>query len=76
MNTETSMTLVGLSLLGFAVLIAVLAFVFWVWMLIDCARNRGLDGTEKAVWILLIVFTHSLGGLIYFFVARPKGRIA
>ena len=47
-------------------------FAFWVWMLVDCLTNQGLPGTEKLVWVLVIVFTHFLGALIYLFVGRPK----
>lgn len=74
MSADVSVSLIGLLLIGAAVVIALLAFVFWVWMLIDCAKNNGIEGTEKVIWIVLIVFTHWLGALIYFFVARPKGR--
>ncbi len=52
--------------------IAVLAFVFWIWMLIHAATNNGLSGAEKIVWVLVVLFLHLLGALIYFFVGRPK----
>ena len=29
---------------------------FWVWMLIDCIRNRRLSDNERIVWTLVIVF--------------------
>ena len=43
--------------LGFFIwLLSVLAFVFWLWMLIDCLQNTALEGTEKIVWILVLIF--------------------
>jgi hypothetical protein len=54
-------------------LIAALIFVFWLWMLIHAITNKGLNGTEKIVWVLVIIFLYGLGALIYFFVGRPKG---
>ena len=62
----------GILLILTMVLVAVAAFVFWIWMLIDALRNKGLSDMEKLVWVLVIVFLHFLGALIYFFVARSK----
>ena len=52
--------------------IAVAAFVFWIWMLVHAITNKGLADTEKIVWVLVVLFLHFLGALIYFFVGRPK----
>ena len=49
-----------------------LGIIFWVWMLIDCATKESDEGTDKIVWILVIIFTHLLGALIYLIVRRPK----
>jgi len=46
--------------------------VLWIWMLIDCATNEPPEGSEKVVWILVIIFTHVLGALIYLLVRRPE----
>jgi hypothetical protein len=48
--------------------------IFWIWMLIDVAGSKALDETEKIVWVLIIVFTHSIGALIYFFVKWLPNR--
>ena len=53
-------------------LIGLLTTIFWVWMLIDCLQNPAIVGTEKIVWVLVIVLLHFLGALIYFFVAKTK----
>ncbi len=63
----------GLGLFG--ALITALLTAFWLWMLIECLLNSSLQGTEKIVWVLVIVLTHFIGALIYFFVARgARGR--
>lgn len=54
-------------------ILALLATIFWVWMLIDCATHER-NSTDKLIWILIILFTHVLGALIYFLVRR-KGRV-
>ena len=51
------------------------ASVFWVWMIIECATKEPAEGNDKLIWILIIVFTHWIGALIYYFVRRPQ-RIA
>ncbi len=48
------------------------SFVFWIWMLVHAITNKALTDTEKIVWVIVIVFTHFIGALIYFFVGRPK----
>jgi hypothetical protein len=52
--------------------LALLSLVFWIWMLIHAIQNKGLTDTEKIVWVLVIIFLHLLGAVIYFFVGRPK----
>jgi hypothetical protein len=54
-------------------LIGLLLTIFWLWMLIDAITNSSMQGTEKLIWVLVIFFTHFLGALIYFLVAR-SGR--
>lgn len=51
-------------------LIGLLGTVFWIWMLVDAAVNEPSTGTDKVVWVLIILFTHFIGALIYFFVRR------
>ncbi len=52
--------------------VAVLATIFWVWMLIDCATKEPSEGNDKVVWLLVILLTHIVGALIYYFVRRPQ----
>jgi ABC-type multidrug transport system fused ATPase/permease subunit len=49
-----------------------LASLFWLWMLVDCAVNESGDGNDKLVWIIIIVFTHFIGAVVYFFFRRPQ----
>jgi heme/copper-type cytochrome/quinol oxidase subunit 2 len=46
--------------------------IFWVWMLVDCATKESDQGNTKIIWLLIIIFTHLIGALIYFFVRRPE----
>lgn len=54
--------------------IAIWAFVFWILMIIDCATRKFKDSIEKVVWIIVIVFLHILGALIYYFVVKRQNK--
>jgi hypothetical protein len=56
------------------VLVGLAFFAFWLWMLIDCATKEPSQGNDKIIWILIIVFTHWIGALIYFVVRRPQRK--
>jgi cytochrome bd-type quinol oxidase subunit 2 len=47
--------------------------VFWIIMLIDAIKNA--PEKTKLIWVIVIVFTHIIGALIYYFVEkRPKNK--
>jgi hypothetical protein len=54
--------------------VVLLATVFWVWMLVDCASKEPSQGNDKIIWILVIIFTHWIGALIYYLVRRPERK--
>jgi hypothetical protein len=54
----------------FLMLVVILAFVFWIGMLLDAIRNPRLDETQKIVWVMVVLFLHFVGALIYFFAGR------
>ena len=49
-----------------------LGTMFWIWMLVDCLTNEPNEGNDKVIWILVIIFTHFIGALIYFFVRKNQ----
>ena len=54
--------------------ILVLTFIFWIFMIIDCAKRTFKDDTEKILWILVIVLVGILGAIIYYFVVKAKDK--
>lgn len=52
--------------------IGVLGTIFWIWMLIDCAKNEPREGNDRILWVLIIALTHFVGALIYYFARRPE----
>jgi len=51
---------VVLLLVAMVVLVAIAAFVFWLWMLISAVRNQGVSD----------------GSILYFFIGHPKRHAA
>jgi heme/copper-type cytochrome/quinol oxidase subunit 2 len=57
---------------GIFLLLALCAFLFWLWMLVDCATKESDQGNTKIVWILIILFANLIGAAVYFLVRRPQ----
>ncbi len=62
--------LIGIYLIFF--LGAILSSLYWLWMLVDCITKESIEGNTKIAWLLIILFTHLLGALIYYLVRRPQ----
>ena len=54
------------------ILLALAACVFWIWMLVSAIVNQGLTGVERLIWVVVIIFLHFLGAILYFFLGHPK----
>lgn len=57
-----------------AVLIGILLFVFWLWMLVDCLKRDFKGDYDKVVWVLVMIFLHLLGALVYYFVVKVPNK--
>ena len=60
-------------------LIGIVLIVFWILMLVDCAKNRFRKDWEKFIWILVIVFINWIGALAYLIaikILNPKGILS
>lgn len=64
--------LLGFIITGAVSLGGLLALIFQIWMLIDAIQNPRLQGSQRVVWVLVIIFLPCLGPLIYFIVGRSK----
>jgi len=68
------LVLVPIIVLGIMMTVAALLMAFWIWMIVDCAKHESSSGNDKVVWMLIIIFTHWIGALIYFFVRRLQRK--
>jgi len=63
----------ALGLVALVVLaIVALLFVFWIWMLVDAIMKKKFE--DKLVWILVIIFLHFIGALLYYFLVYRKQK--
>ncbi|MEK6914918.1 MAG: PLDc N-terminal domain-containing protein [Nanoarchaeota archaeon] len=61
---------------GAMAIVALIALVFWIWMLVDCSKRKFKNNVEKIVWIVAIVLAGWVGALVYLIVIRsinPSG---
>ena len=61
---------------GAIAIVAIIVLIFWIWMLIDCAKRKFKNDIEKVVWIIVVAFGCWFGALVYFIVIRslnPSG---
>ena len=49
------------------VIAALIAGVFWCWMLVDCILKESNENNERIVWLLVIILTNFFGAILYFF---------
>lgn len=56
--------------LPFLLLFGVAGTIFWIWMLVDCARRLQAGEKDKLIWLIVVALTHVLGAIIYFLAGR------
>jgi hypothetical protein len=64
--------ILGLPILLLGGLFSLFMVVFYFFVLVDCAKNESEEGNTKIVWILIVLFTPPLGGIIYYLIRRPE----
>jgi hypothetical protein len=45
--------------------------VLWIWMIVDLALNEP-SGSDKIVWVLIVLLGGCIGAAVYLLVRRPK----
>lgn len=58
----------------FALILLVASFVFWLLMLIDCLRRKNFS--DKLVWVLVIIFLHLFGAVLYYLIVKRADKTA
>ncbi len=56
------------------VIFGIAAFAIWIWALIEVLTKEPSEGNDKVVWLLVVLFTHFIGALIYLLIRRPERK--
>ena len=58
----------------FMIFLGIVVFAFWIWAIIDLLSSR-LSPAEKVLWLIIILFFHFLGAVIYFILSKKKRHV-
>jgi hypothetical protein len=56
-------------------LIAIGGTVIWIAALVHIAFSQFSSSAAKAIWFIIVLFTHVIGALIYFVLGRPNNVV-
>ncbi|HLF54046.1 MAG TPA: PLDc N-terminal domain-containing protein [Candidatus Nanoarchaeia archaeon] len=60
-------------------LVGIVLVIFWILMIVDCAKRRFKAAWEKIIWIVIMLFATWIGALAYFIVVKslnPRGILS
>lgn len=52
--------------------VGIAAAALWIWMLVEVLSRETDENNNRLIWALVIIFTHSVGALIYIFARRGE----
>jgi hypothetical protein len=53
------------------ILFVFIPVVLWIWALVDCLKSD-FSGSNKLIWLLLIILLPVLGSILYFLIGRGQ----
>ena len=59
--------------IAFAI-VGILALIFWIFMIVDCAKRTFKNESDKVLWILVIVLAGFVGAVVYYFVVKKEDK--
>lgn len=57
------------------VLVMLLGTLVWIWALVDCLIHEPTQGNTKLIWVIVIVFTHVIGAVLYLLLHRSRRMV-
>ena len=54
--------------------VAVLALVFWIFMIVDIVKREFSDSDDKVLWMLVVILAGVIGAIIYFFMVKYNDK--
>lgn len=69
-GAEVALAIMVILLVIFAVVLSIASLVFWILMLVDCAKRKRMSDGERVAWILIQVFLGVIGSVAYYFAVK------
>ena len=69
-----NLLVLGAGFMSLVIIISALFFVFWIFMLVDCAKREFKNDGEKAVWIIVVAIFGVLGAIVYYFAVKAGNK--
>jgi hypothetical protein len=57
------------------IMLGIASMVFWIVEIVDVSRREFRDPNNKVIWLLVIIFLHFLGALLYYFIGKSQGTL-
>ncbi len=75
-GNAATLEMVSLTVTVAGLVVSGVSALFWVGALVHLLCNRSLEGTERIVWLLVVILLNALGAVLYFFIAPlpPSSR--
>jgi len=54
------------------IILSLIAFVWWITLLVDCSKRTFANPNEKALWFIILIFVNILGAILYYFQVKRK----
>ncbi len=52
-------------------ILGILAFILWLWALIDILKNE-FRGNNKIIWIIVVILLPVVGFILYYLIGREQ----
>jgi hypothetical protein len=65
----------GIVFVIFMSLLGIFLTVFWIVELVDVARRQFQDDVTKVIWFVVVLCSHVIGALVYYFAGKPMGTL-
>jgi len=64
-----------LALLGAFWILGLIGLILVIWVIYDIVtKQKRMSGTEKAIWILVVLFLGIIGVIVYYFVVKASHK--
>ena len=57
------------------ILIGLASTIFWIVEIVDVVKRDFQEPNNKVIWLLVIIFLHFFGAILYYFIGKQQGTL-